>query len=172
MQENHPRTIEELLAIPVEFDGRLLIPTKGYLYHGSPNPDIEQLEPRQAIHHGNPDGEPAVCAGKNLQDSIFISLFNRSRLEDPNTGASGWSRDKGGPTKYTATRNVIEIANRSKGYLYLLNPDDFDWVVLNDPIHDKKRELRSFTPVKPLAKIEVTVSDFDQEVKEIKLEDL
>jgi hypothetical protein len=172
MQANHPRTIQELLALPVEFDGRLLIPAQGYLYHGSPNPNIDQLEPRQAIHHNKPDGKPAVCAGKNLQDSIFISLFNRSRLEDPSSGASGWSRDSGGPTTYTATKNVIEIANNSKGYLYLLNPDDFDWVVLEDPVHKKKRELRSLSPVVPLSKIEVTISDFQHEVKEIKLEDL
>jgi len=170
--DDHPKTIPELLALPVEFDGRLLIPTQGYLYHGSPNPDITELEPRQAIHSGKKDGEPAVCASKNLQDSIFISLFNRSRLEDSSSGASGWSRSRAGLPTYTATRNVIDAANRSKGYLYLLNPDNFDWVVLEDPVHKSKRELRSLTPVKPLAKIEVTISYFDHEVKEIRLEDL
>ncbi|USN97664.1 MAG: hypothetical protein H6799_01020 [Candidatus Nomurabacteria bacterium] len=172
MNSNHPKTIQELLALPEEFDERLQIKTRGYLYHGSPDPNITELEPRQAIHHGMPDGEPVVCAGKNLQDSIFISLFNRSRLEDPSSGASGWSRDNSGPTTYTATRDVIVIAKKSKGYLYLLDPDNFDWVVLEDPIHKSKRELRSLEAVKPLAKIEVTISDFDHEVKEIRLEDL
>lgn len=172
MKTEHPKTIQELLALPEEFDERLQIPTRGYLFHGSPRGDIELLEPRQAIHHGQPDGAPAVCAGKNLQDSVFISLFNRSRLEDPSSGASGWSRDNGGPTTYTATRNVIETAKTSKGYLYLLDSDDFAWVVLEDPIHKTKRELRSLKPVKPLAKIEVSISDFEHKVKEVKLEDL
>ncbi len=119
MKADHPRTIQELLALPKKFDERLRIQTRGYLYHGSPNSDIAELEPRQAIHHSRPDGEPAVCAGKNLQDSIFISLFNRSRLEGPNSGASGWSRDNSGPTTYTATSNVIEMAKKLKAiYTY------------------------------------------------------
>ena len=136
MESNHPKTIEELLALPEELDERLETQTRGYLYHGTPNPNITVLEPREAVHSGRNDGAPAVCAGKNLQYSIFISLFNRSR------------------------------------HIYLLDPEDFDWIILEDPTHKSRRELRSLKAVKPVARIEVNPSDFKHEVKEVRIEDL
>lgn len=170
---NNPKTVAELLDIKEVLDPRLGIKTRGYLFHGSPNGEIELLEPRQALHHGKPDGEPAVCAAEDVYRSIFISLLNRSVLGDEAKSAgSGWSRDGNGPTIYKATKNLLDAAKTSKGYLYLLNPNDFAWVELDDPKHGKKRELRSNKPVRPVGKIKVRLTDFPYPIEEITLENL
>lgn len=169
---NHPKTVKELLALPEELDERLGIRTRGYLFHGSPSADINILEPRQAFHHTEPDGEPAVCAAENPERSIFISLFNRNILDDPLKGGSGWSRGGSEPTIYRATQNVIDAAQTATGHLYLLELNDFDWIELPDPKHGTKRELRSLEVVTPVHKIEVRVSDFPHPVELLDLKNL
>lgn len=168
MKNNHPKTIQELLAIKELPDWKLQIPTRGYLFHGSPNGDIKTLEPRQAISYGELDGKPAVCAASNLYDSMFLALFNRNRLPDPSSGKSGWSHTHDQP-HYFATRNLIEAARKATGFVYLLDTSGFNWVHLGESDKGPRREIRSLNPVLPIARLEVTYEDFIHPVEEVKL---
>ena len=172
MNKIHPRTIQELLALPEEQDPRLGIKTRGYLFHGSPNGEIESLEPRQANHKGLPDGKPAVCAATDPYRSIFISLLNRGHLTAvPKPAArSGWSRVGDQPTIFSATQNLIDAVQEATGYIYLLDPGDFRWIDLEPDIHGPRRELRSLRTVDPLHKIEASISDFPYPIETITLD--
>jgi len=165
MQANHPKTIQELLALPEEFDERLQIPTRGYLFHGSPRGDIELLEPRQANHSGEPDGEPAICASDSFWDSMFKGIYNAHHLPVPEKYKSGWSND-GSNLSYYSTENLSKAAKGATAHLYLLDPTDFKWVDLGLGSDDKpRRELRSMKPVLPLTKIDFNLSDFPHQVE-------
>lgn len=174
MNKIHPRTIQELLALPEEQDPRLDIKTRGYLFHGSPNGEIESLEPRQANHKGLPDGKPAVCAATDPYRSIFISLLNRDHLTvTPKPSArSGWSRVGNQPTVFSATQNLIDLAQIATGYIYLLDPTGFKWIDLEPDVHGSRRELRSLREVKPLHRIKTSLSDFPYPIEPMNLDNL
>jgi len=168
---NHPRRIQELLALPEKFDERLQIKTRGYLFHGSPNGDITLLEPRQANHNRKPDGQPAVCASDSVWDSMFKGLYNRQQLVGQVLHNSGWEHTNG-ILKYYASKNLADAAKTAKAHLYLVDPVQFEWVGLEpDPDHGDRKELRSLAPVKPLARITFNLSDFPHpvEIREPKL---
>lgn len=165
---NHPKTIQELLALPEEFDERLQIPTRGYLFHGSPIGNIEILEPKQASHSGKPDGKPAVCASDSFWDSMFKGLYNDHHLPVKDRYKSGWSND-GSNLSYYSTENLSKAAEGAVAHLYLLDPGDFMWVDLSFGQDNKpRRELRSMEPVLPLAKIDFNLSEFPHKVEIIK----
>lgn len=91
-------------------------------------------------------------------------------MDDPSSAGSGWSRDGDNLTVYRATQNLLDAAQKATGHLYLLDPQDFDWVELPDPEHGKKRELRSVEPVTPVAKVSVGLSDFPHPIEIMELD--
>ena len=168
MPKEYPKTLDQLLAISETEDPELKILTKGYLFHGSPNGEIKTLTPKQCSHSGEPDGAPAVCATDSLWNAMFKAIVNSAPLTNKKPySRSGWSHNDLADLSYYATKNLLSAAESATGYLYLLSPDNFQWIDL--PTKDKKRprrELRSLKPVTPLTRIPVTLSDFPYPIEE------
>lgn len=121
-----------------------------YVFHGSSNPDIAKLEPRQAedwktgerVEHG----EPAVCATPFADLAIFRAMVN-----------TGWSSfgttDDEDGIYCAATDKAMETAKKAKGYVYVMAKSDFE------VFEGGSMEVRSHSTVKPNRVVEVAFDD-------------
>ncbi len=91
-----------------------------YLFHGSRNPDIELLEPRQAMSFGKPDGLPAVFASDRIEPPIFMAVLGSRKL-------GGWGRKNlPGFGFYIAEPDLARAKDEDwQGYVYVLAKDGF-----------------------------------------------
>jgi len=118
-----------------------------FVFHGSDNPDIEELEPRQAYFRSKEDGKPAVCAIDFPDIAIFKSLI---------PGISGgWygTREKG--MNYVISDSSYKKMKNNVGFVYILDKNLFS------PHKGDfgSGDLRSLERVNPLAKVRVDIND-------------
>lgn len=131
---------------------------EGYLFHGSPNPNIEKLEPRFAIDV-NPDrdfnNDTAVFGSNNPAASIIFSLLNLPLGVDPELRARRSSVRMTGRGPLAAISTDWEPYIRSaKGTLYILPSQEF--------IKEEGWQAKSHSEVIPVARVTVTLEDYEK----------
>lgn len=125
--------------------------TETYAFHGTSNGKIIEFEPRQAISHGQKDGEPCVAASEHLDPAISMAIFS-GRV------SCGWDSDEKSFGFYL-DRSDFEKAKKEcwKGYVYVLERSSFSmyggW------------EWRSHKNVMPIQKFEVSFEDLPKDIK-------
>lgn len=136
-----------------------------YVFHGSPDGNIEMLEPRQGRHIpdlSNPtqfilDGNPAVSATPYADIAIFRAIINRKNIKlDYN---SGFSVTNGKPYFRVASQDVLYEAKDKKGFVYIFDKKEFEPYSRDGNARPESMEWRSYKPIKPLDKIEVYYDD-------------
>lgn len=141
--------------------------TDEHLFHGSPNGNIEILEPRQSTHIPdltNPDesildGQPAVAATPYAELATFRAIINGKNVPIKHTSGFGITdREK---SFRVSSPEVLEHAKDKKGYVYVFDKKDFKPYDRDNPDNprDGVMEWRSHTPVRPIDKIEVSSDD-------------
>lgn len=122
-----------------------------YVFHGTPNGEIVEFEPRQAMSHGKEDGEPCIAASEHIDPAIFMAIFSGRVL-------CGWNANETSFGFY-AMKNDFEKASIEgwKGYVYVFERSNFyqydGW------------EWRSHKKVKPLFKVEVSYYDLPKDIE-------
>lgn len=130
-----------------------------FLFHGSRNPRIQELEPRQAMTWREGayvnDGPPAVAASPYADIAIFRSLI---------TGHSGFSSfpnpDDTVSLEFRLTRAGYAAAEHARGYVYVISRDGFSPV---GPI--TSMDWRSGDLVTPVDIIEVQAEDLPKNLR-------
>jgi hypothetical protein len=145
--------------------------TGEYVFHGSPNGEIEELEPRQSTHvpdFSKPtefilDGKPSIAATPNHQFAIFRALINGKNVPIDHTSGFGFQTNENGdlvPNFRVSAKEVLEHVKDKKGHVYVLpksqfKPYDRDGIESERP----SMEWRSESTVKPVEKVEVAYDD-------------
>jgi len=129
-----------------------------YVFHGSIDENPE-LEPKQA-HTLNKktgemekDKEPAVFATPFADVAIFRALINEKRTAQNSSSSFGIDGDK---FRFSAFKNLIDIARTAKGKVYVFEKELFGKV--------KGTECRSQKKVKPIEIIEVGFKDLPKKI--------
>src|SRR3989344_5426026 len=133
-----------------------------YLFHGSSESDIKELEPRQGytIPKGKEklikDGEPAIAATPYADIAIFRAIVRKGK-----SGFSASTKSAGISISFNADKKGLDIAKNNIGYVYVLNKDGF----VSMSGDDRHMEWRKATPTKPLFIYKVTYEDLPQKIK-------
>lgn len=133
--------------------------TGGYVFHGSPVPDISELELRQPYDWKDgvkkEDGAASVVASLYADAAIFRALVYKD-------STSFGMNDHG--LHFEASKKALDEARQSVGYVYVFKKMQFS------PIHgdEKDMEWRSLLPQKPDQIIRVAFSDLPKNITEIK----
>lgn len=132
--------------------------TGQYVFHGSPVPDIEELEIRQAYEwegdNKTEDGPPAVVATPYSDIAIFRALVYMD--------STSFGIDDHGP-HFSATDKALKLAKEEVGYVYVLpknifRPKEGD---------EKTMDWRSHQPTKPARIIKVSFEDLPDSIAKI-----
>lgn len=131
--------------------------TGDYVFHGSANDKIIELEPRQAFSYGKPDGKPAVFAAGYADPAIFMAVLGSRK-------AGGWDRD-GNKFKFYIEREPWEQAKKENwaGHVYVLNRESFK--------RYRSWDWRSETAVTPVEVVEVSFTDLPYGIKVLTAEE-
>ncbi|MFZ2523256.1 MAG: hypothetical protein WAW92_02605 [Minisyncoccia bacterium] len=151
-----------------------------YVFHGSPDGGIPELEPRQGTHmpdDGDPDllindGDPAVSATPYADVAIFRAIINKRNIEFDHTSAFGMKGNLSKPSLFftVSSTKVLEEAKSKSGFVYVFNKSDFEKYDREGNLDGERIEWRSYKPVKPLMKVGVNFDDVaDKEQIEIGL---
>lgn len=142
--------------------------SNNYVFHGSDNGNIEELEPRQSHHIvdiSNPDetkivdGNPSVSATPHVEIAIFRAIINGRNI--PFNHTSGFETSDGKIFFSVSEEKVFKAVRDKKGYVYVFNKKDFQPYNRERPENPRPHsmEWRSYKPVKPLEVIEITSED-------------
>lgn len=121
----------------------------GFLFHGSSNPDIEELEPRKTVDpHVDRNSDTAVFASDNPTWSAIFGVFGGK--------GKSWATDVRG-NEVIAKIPVSDKAEveGGTGIVYVLPKTTF---IENDGAG----QYKSHEPVKPILKVPVNYTDFQQ----------
>ena len=138
-----------------------------YVFHGSPDRDIELFELRQGKHKGEPDGRPAVSTTLYVEFAIFRAIINRKNISQHSS--SFGITPKGEKEFIVSSKEILEQAKDKKGYVYIFNKKDFEPYDRNHKPKESNMEWRSYLPVKALDILEVTFADLPN-IDRIKIE--
>ncbi|MFI5240781.1 MAG: hypothetical protein ACHQUB_03695 [Candidatus Saccharimonadia bacterium] len=117
-----------------------------YLFHGSPEGNIELFTPRQASSFGKPDGLPAVHASSEIEPAIFMAILGGRHVE------AGWDDEFSGFGFYATDRALQEARQKNwMGYVYILPSASF--------VERRHLEWASSTQITAIDKIKVTIND-------------
>jgi len=137
-----------------------------YVFHGSDNPNLDLLEPRQAYNHRDggkePDGEPAVFASSKADYAIMMALINNKNCPKGFRSSAGtMTDDRGEAQLHLKIRKdaLVQLDDNSVGYVYVFDKNSFQ------PKNNAGVEHISFTTVVPTEKIFVTKSDLPPHVE-------
>jgi hypothetical protein len=130
-----------------------------YVFHGSENPDLDFLEPRQAYNYRNgiqePDGDPAVFASSKADYAIMMSLINKKNCPKGYNSSASSSVSKDGEISFTLSttqESLSQLHDESFGYVYVFDKNIFE----------KRKggvEYISKVPVNSVSKVKVTKTD-------------
>lgn len=141
--------------------------TNEHVFHGSPDGNIETLEPRQSTHIPDLDkpeerildGEPSVAATPHAELATFRAIINRKNIPIKHTSGFGTTDSK---THFrVSSPEVLEHAKGKKGYVYVFDKKDFKPYDRERPENprDGAMEWRAYTSVKPIEVVEVSSDD-------------
>lgn len=133
---------------------------QGYLFHGSHNGEITQLEPRPATDTdvtNTFNNDRAIFATDLFCSSLIFAIISRSYIPDDLQKcewSTNWSEEEG-VTKVSAHlheswKPYIEVNNF--GYVYVLPAESFT--------ERRNRQRKSKVVVTPIDKVNVTLEDF------------
>jgi hypothetical protein len=139
--------------------------TGKYAFHGSPEANIEILEPRQGTHIPDmskptemvDDGKPAISATPYVELAIFRAVING--VNAPFDHNSGFDVNEGVASFSVSSEKVLEAVEGKKGYVYVFNKNEFEPYSRDGEIKEGLMEWRSYSTVKPIEIIEVTSDD-------------
>ncbi len=130
-----------------------------YVFHGSENPELDSLEPRQAYNYRNdvqePDGDPAVFASSKADYAIMMALINKKNCPNGYRSSASSTQKENGEVSLTlrARKDSIEQLNdKSFGYVYVFDKNVFQR-------REGGVEYISKVPVSSVNKVRVTKSD-------------
>ena len=131
-----------------------------WVFHGSENPDLDHLEPRQGFNYRNgiqePDGEPAVFTSNRADYAILMALINKHNCPKGYASSAGTVDNETGEIvlKLKARKDAVEqLTDDSCGYVYIFDKDLFV------PREDRRVEFVSNVSVTSANKIKVTKKD-------------
>lgn len=118
----------------------------GFLFHGSDNKDIEELEPRYTFDpNSEKNTDTAVFATNNIAWTIIFGLYG---------GYKGWATSvRNGMVIARIPKKDKELVENTTGAVYVLPFNTFEKSGLGNQYKSKK-------PVKPISKVDVTLSDY------------
>jgi hypothetical protein len=144
---------------------RQLEATGKHVFHGSPNGEIERMEPRQGHHvpdHAKPgetikDGNPAISATPYAELAAFRAIINGKNVPFPHTSGFGV---RNGKTEFRVSHDeVLDAVQGKKGYVYVFDKDKFvPYDRESDQSSEDCMEWRSYEPIRPLDVVEVDSS--------------
>ena len=122
-----------------------------YVFHGSSNGNISELEPRQAMSHGKPYGKPAVYADIKIEHPIFMAVLGSKWV-------GGWGDLTLPGAGFYIDKKSWEKAHKENwlGYIYVLPKVDF--------ISKEGNEWVAYKKVKPIEIIKVGISDLPKDI--------
>jgi len=131
-----------------------------YVFHGSENPNITALEPRQAytIVDGEKveDEKPAVHASPLSDVAILMALVNLKNC--PSGFDSGFQSNKEGKLEMHATKEAFDqLTSESRGYVYVFLKEDFT--------PRGRTQAISYVEAVPLQIIEVRKEDLSKDIE-------
>lgn len=130
-----------------------------YVFHGSENPGISVLEPRQAYTRiagaKVEDDKPAIHASPLSDIAILMALVNINNC--PNGFNSGFERRGEKLVLCCSQQGLDQLNENSRGYIYVLSKDDF--------IPRGKSQAISYTGSKPLRVVEVRKEDLSEDLE-------
>ncbi len=137
-----------------------------YVFHGSENPDIDELEPRQGYNHKDDgtkeeDGEPAVFASDRADYAILMALINKKNCPKGYHSSAGSVSQANGEVhlELKASKDSVEqLDEDSSGYVYVFDKSVFQQ-------RPRKREYISVVPVTHTDKIKVVKEDLPPELE-------
>jgi len=117
--------------------------TGKYIFHGSDIGHIEKFELRQPVNWKN--GEPVNHGEKSIvgTNDADVSIFRALARED-------WTSFNPSGGSLGASKASIHAAEKSRGFVYVFNKDDFE---------SFEGEWRSYKPLTPLKVISVSGND-------------
>lgn len=132
-----------------------------YVFHGSPEL-LEELEPRQpkTYDHNQKqmtnDGKLAVVATPFVEIAIFRAIINKKIKAEK---GRCWSRfsSNDGELEFETTPEVLELAKKIRGYVYVFKKEDFE--------RHNSMEWRSDHEVRPVLIFEVNFEDLPADIK-------
>lgn len=130
-----------------------------YVFHGSENPNISVLEPRQAytVVDGEnlEDDKPAIHASPISEIAIFMAIVNMKNC--PLGFNSGFEHRNSKTILHASKESLDQLNENSKGYVYVLPKEDFSPRGAVQSI--------SYKESSPLQIVEVTKSDLPKEIE-------
>lgn len=131
-----------------------------YVFHGSENPDLDHLEPRQGYNFRNgiqePDGDPAVFASNRADYAILMALINKHNCPKGYASSAGTVDGEKGEIilKLKARNDALEqLTEDSVGYVYVFDKEKFV------PREDRRVEFVSKVSVTSVNRIKVAKQD-------------
>ena len=118
----------------------------GFLFHGSNNAQIEELEPRYTLDkHSEENTDTAVFATSNVSWTIIHGVYG---------GHKGWStRVKNGEVAAKIPAKDKDLVENTIGTVYVLAKDTFEK-------SGNGEQYKSYKAVKPIQKVTVTLNDY------------
>lgn len=141
--------------------------TNNYVFHGSPDGNITELEPRQGTHIPDiskpekfiPDGDPAVSATPYSEFAIYRAIVNGENIPIDHTSGFGLFGD-GTKEFRISSEEALKQTEGKKGFVYVFDKDKFKpWDRKGDSARVNTMEWRAHEPVKPVEVVEVTHHD-------------
>ena len=126
---------------------------QGYLFHGSPNPELEELIPKQSLDTKEPDSwntDKAVFATSEPAAAVIFSLIDTEKLKESGEWSVKWEGNK---TITTLPKQWIETLKKQKGYVYVLEKESF-----KEKLYKQYKSKKGVTPIDKLA---VTLNDYE-----------
>jgi len=130
---------------------------RGFVFHGSPNPDIKILEPRPS-REVDPKRtfnlDTAVFADKNFISPIVFSLVDRNKFRELHgdyTWYIYWDKETNLPTAKIPAKWKDSVTS-AKGIVYVLPGDTF--------VYEEGSQKKSRVEVTPSDRVEVTLNDY------------
>ena len=139
--------------------------TEQYLFHGSPD-EIGELEPRQPYIFDKkqnkmvPDGEPAVVASPYSDVAIFRAIVNKKNIPEKHWSGFGYDGENK-KLKFRMSRSTADTAKEAKGYVHVLNRNEF---TPKSPERPGGMEWRADKSVKPVEIVEVTADYLPEDI--------
>ena len=135
-----------------------------YVFHGT-TVILDELEPKQGrnfdykLKRMENDGEPAVVATPFAEVAIFRAIINEKNEKIEAKKGKYWSEfsNNDGKLEFVTTPEVIELAKKVKGYVYVFKRDDFE--------RRNSLEWRTIKSVKPIRVFEVNFNDLPEGIK-------
>jgi len=136
-----------------------------HVFHGSPEGDIESLEPRQGRHvpdWSQPsetilDGNPAVCATPYAELAAFRAIINGKNI--PINHTSGFGIRDGKVDFEISSKEVLDMAKEKKGFVYVFDRKEFEPYNRDKEATQDAMEWRSHKTVSPIEVVEVGFDD-------------